>query len=103
MAEAAAAAALAATQAAAGGGQPQLIEALAALLDNRLTPLRADLGTLQGQVNGIQLQQLQVAEHPAVRSHSERKDKQPLCGEISPFLPRKPEWRSQSGLLFTET
>ena len=74
MAEAAAAAASAAAQAAAGGGQPQLIEALAALLDNRLTPLRADLGTLQGQVNGIQLQQLQVAEYPAVRSHSERKD-----------------------------
>jgi len=62
MAEAVAAAALAAAQAAAGGGQPQLIEALAALLDNRLTPLRADLGTLQGQVNGIQLQQLQVTD-----------------------------------------
>ena len=100
MAEAAAAAAAAA---AAGGGQPQIIEALAALLDNRLAPLLADLGTLQGQVNGIQLQQLQVAEHPAVRSHSERKDKEPLCGEVSAFFPRKPDWRSQSGLLFVET
>ena len=43
---AAAAAALAAAQAAAGDCPPQLIEALAALLDNRLTPLQADLGTL---------------------------------------------------------
>eukprot|EP00976_Prorocentrum_cordatum_P012308 246757-Prorocentrum_minimum.AAC.1 len=54
---------------AAGAGldQPQLIAALSTLLDNRIGPLKEELVALQGQLNGVQLQQQQVVDHPAVR------------------------------------
>eukprot|EP00959_Pyramimonas_sp_CCMP1952_P371721 7784250-Pyramimonas_sp.AAC.1 len=83
---------------AAGAGlkQPQLIAALSTLLDNRLGPLRE-----QGGASGATGAQ-QVVDHPAVRAYADRKGKEPLYGETSPFFPRKPEWRSQAGVLFVE-